>query len=218
VFTRTPPSGHYGREDRPVAVDTREVRTMAQTKNGSTKKDSKKSTPTGPVDKKTARKTAKKALAKAEKSVSAAHAAVTSSSKKLRTEARALAAKTEKLAAKHEKATRKHEKAVRKLAAESARGARLTVPETTRPTSAPAATTPPQELPSTKRPPRSLATTRRDTSVTEKPSLTPPLPKPGPATPNLIELRRRAREQKIRGFSRLSKAELIAALDSAERA
>ena len=44
--------------------------------------------------------------------------------------------------------------------------------------------------------------------------LTPPLPSPQPVPPTLIQLRQRAKEQGITGYSRLNKAALIEALDS----
>ena len=43
----------------------------------------------------------------------------------------------------------------------------------------------------------------------------PPLPTPEAAAPTLAELRRRAKEQGVTGYSRLNKSALIEALDSA---
>ena len=55
-------------------------------------------------------------------------------------------------------------------------------------------------------------------SAAKKSPLTPPLPNPQPATPTMIELRQRAKAQQISGYSRLNKAELIAALEASRRA
>lgn len=58
------------------------------------------------------------------------------------------------------------------------------------------------------------ATAAKPTPVAEV--LTPPLPAPEPAAPTLVELRRRAKERGVAGYSRLNKAALIAALDAAD--
>lgn len=44
--------------------------------------------------------------------------------------------------------------------------------------------------------------------------LTPPLPTPEPAAPTLVELRHRAKERGIAGYSRMNKAALVSALDT----
>lgn len=62
-----------------------------------------------------------------------------------------------------------------------------------------------------------LEVATKEAPSVEVAALTPPLPKPQPAAPTLIQLRQQAREQKVTGYSRLNKAGLMAALDSARQ-
>jgi len=154
-------------------------------------KSDKKVGPKGKTtDKKAAEKKAVKALLRAEKAVQEAHDAVSDSRKELRKLAADLAKQTKKLSEKHAKAVAQRDAEVKKAVAGAA-GA-----------SAKRTTTPPTD--SEPHPFEPLETLIE----------TPPLPSPQPAAPSLIELRKKAKELNISGYSRLNKAALIAALET----
>ena len=140
------------------------------------------------AQKKTSEKKAKKALARAEEAGKDAVKAVKDSSKKLRHRAASLSKKTAKLEAEHAEAARGAKSAA--VALDERRRDDI-AEEDAEPTDGTAA----------------------HGAVAEE--LTPPLPAPEPAAPTLVELRHRAKEQGVTGYSRMNKAALLAALDAA---
>jgi hypothetical protein len=175
-----------------------EVRTMAQ------KKSSNKNIALKRAAAKADEKKAVKALARAEKAVDEARKAVSDSSKKLRKEALELHKKAEKLSAKHTKA-------VNQLAEETLKADQAVM------------SAKPQAAASKKKAKKALAddaavrtpSTVPDPTVKASP-LTPPLPSPQAEVPTLIELRKRAKDQKIPGYSRMNKAALAAQFEASK--
>jgi hypothetical protein len=182
-----------------------EVRIMAKGKDekgGSRTKPQKK---TAASSKKT--KKAKKALDRAKKSVEAAQKAVKASTKKLRKKVASLSRQSKQLSADHAKAVKNVETAEKKSATASqpprpADGAKTTPAE-------------PTLVVTTAAPARAKSTPAP--SAKENGSLTPPLPKPQPASATLVELRQQAKDKKVPGYYRMNKSDLIAALESAQR-
>lgn len=146
--------------------------------------------------KRTHEEIAEKALAAAGDAVAAARKATKKSRKKLKKKAAKLTRETQRMSTKLAKAQQKVSRA-------EAASAAVTAPPLSE---APDKATTPDALdPGTE----SDATTGEHSGAAE---LTPPLPRPERAPASLVELRREAKDRKIPRYSRLAKAELIAAL------
>lgn len=143
-------------------------------------------------------KNAEKALAVAEDAVAAAREAAKKSRKKLQKKAARLTRETQRMSKKLAKAQREVSQAEAALSAE------------TTPPSSEAADTP-AAPDSTNTGKESVVTTETRGSAA---GLTPPLPQPERAPATLVELRREAKSKGIRGYSRLTKADLIVALEA----
>jgi hypothetical protein len=177
-----------------------EVRVMAQ------KKDSPGGGSAKSTSKKISAKKAKKAIARAEESVAEARKAVRALKKKLRKRVSQLAEQTARLSAEQSRALKKVDAAAGEAA----------VPESRLSAAAEGQTSFPDPLFAlTAVPPSPPTSSEGEDGEEADTALTPPLPKPQPPAGTLVELRQRAREQKIPGYSRMSKASLMAALEAA---